>query len=46
MVDCDWVLIEQVISNLARNGIEAMVDAPRSAASSPCPTHAHRRRHG
>ena len=27
-VDCDWVLIEQVISNLARNGIEAMVDTP------------------
>jgi len=28
MVDCDWVLIEQVISNLARNGIEAMIDTP------------------
>ncbi|NTV11854.1 MAG: PAS domain-containing protein [Zoogloea sp.] len=28
-VNCDWVLIEQVISNIARNGIEAMVDTPQ-----------------
>ncbi len=27
-VNCDWVLIEQVIANLARNGIEAMADTP------------------
>lgn len=28
MVTCDWVLIEQVISNIARNGIEAMSETP------------------
>jgi len=28
MVTCDWVLIEQVISNIARNGIEAMAETP------------------
>lgn len=31
LVDCDWVLIEQVISNIARNGIEAMSDTPQDS---------------
>lgn len=39
LVDCDWVLIEQVISNIARNGIEAMVDTPAEHRQLTISTH-------
>jgi len=39
LVDCDWVLIEQVISNIARNGIEAMVDTPAEQRQLTISTH-------
>lgn len=39
LVDCDWVLIEQVISNIARNGIEAMEQTPEGQRQLTLATH-------
>lgn len=39
LVDCDWVLIEQVIANIARNGIEAMSDTSQELRQLTIATH-------